>query len=83
MTDRKKLIKGIQECDLNGGRIGNCPYKDILLLLPERELLRKTLIRAIERAKAQSAEYGLADIIVPFKEADLILSILKEDDPDV
>lgn len=37
MTDREKVTKGIQECDLNGGLIGNCPYKGILLLLKEQE----------------------------------------------
>lgn len=37
MPDRESVIKGIQECDLNGGRIGNCPYKGILLLLKEQE----------------------------------------------
>lgn len=37
MSDREKVIKGIQECDLNGGLIGNCPYKGILLLLKEQE----------------------------------------------
>ena len=35
--DREKVIKGIQECDLNGGRAENCPYKDILFLLKEQE----------------------------------------------
>ena len=37
MLDREIVIKGIQECDLNGGLIGNCPYKDILALLKEQE----------------------------------------------
>jgi len=37
MIEREKLIKGIQECNLNGGLIGNCPYKGILLLLKEQE----------------------------------------------
>ncbi len=37
MIDREKVIKGIQECDLNGGLIGNCPYKGILALLKEQE----------------------------------------------
>lgn len=37
MQDREDIIKGIQECDLNGGLIGNCPYKGILLLLKEQE----------------------------------------------
>ena len=37
MSDREKVIKGIQECDLNGGLIGNCPYKGILALLKEQE----------------------------------------------
>ena len=35
--DMEKFIKGIQECDLNGGLIGNCPYKGILALLKEQE----------------------------------------------
>lgn len=34
---REKIIKGIKECDLNGGLIGNCPYKGILDLLKEQE----------------------------------------------
>lgn len=37
MIDREKVIKGIQECDLNGGLIGNCPYKGILAMLKEQE----------------------------------------------
>ena len=41
MADREKIIKGIQECDLNGGLIGNCPYKGILLLLKEQEAKAK------------------------------------------
>lgn len=41
MTDREKVIKGIQECDLNGGLIGNCPYKDILFLLKEQEAVAR------------------------------------------
>lgn len=40
VLDMEKLIKGIQECDLNGGRIGNCPYKDIFILMKE-ELRRE------------------------------------------
>lgn len=43
MADREKFIKGIQECDLNGGLIGNCPYKGILLLLKEREAVEPTI----------------------------------------
>ena len=35
--DSKKVIKGIEECDLNGGLIGNCPYKGILALLKEQK----------------------------------------------
>jgi len=35
--DRERVINGIQECDLNGGLIGNCPYKGILALLKEQE----------------------------------------------
>ena len=37
MIDREKVIEGIQECDLNGGLIGNCPYKDILSMLKEQD----------------------------------------------
>ena len=37
MLDREKIIKGIEECNLNGGLIGNCPYKGILTLLKEQE----------------------------------------------
>ena len=37
MPDREKIIQGIQECDLNGGMIGNCPYKGIIALLKEQE----------------------------------------------
>lgn len=40
VNDREKIIKGIQECDLNGGLIGNCPYKGILMLLKEQEAVR-------------------------------------------
>lgn len=36
MSDMENVIKGIQECDLNGGLIGNCPYKGILDLLKEQ-----------------------------------------------
>ena len=35
--DRENIIKGIQECDLNGGLIGNCPYKGILDILKEQK----------------------------------------------
>ena len=37
LMDIEKIIKGIQECDLNGGLIGNCPYKGILAMLKEQE----------------------------------------------
>lgn len=37
MFDKDRLIKGIEECNLNGGLLGNCPYKDILILLKHRE----------------------------------------------
>lgn len=30
-------IKGIQTCNLNGGVIGNCPYKQVLDLLEKQE----------------------------------------------
>ena len=35
--NRDELIKGIQECNLNGGLNGNCPYKGILVILKEQE----------------------------------------------
>jgi len=41
--DRENIIKGIQECDLNGGLIGNCPYKGILALLKEQEPIKPTI----------------------------------------
>lgn len=37
LMEMENLIKGIQECDLNGGLIGNCPYKGILVMLKEQE----------------------------------------------
>ena len=39
---------------------------------------REKIINAIEKAKKQSEEYALDRIIVPFKEADMILALLKE-----
>lgn len=42
---------------------------------------RDKIINAIEKAKKQSNEYALDRIIVPFKEADMILAILKEREP--
>lgn len=42
--DREKVIKGIQECDLNGGLIGNCPYKGILAMLKEQEAVRPVMV---------------------------------------
>ena len=48
MPDMEKAIKGIQECDLNGGLIGNCPYKDILFLLKEQDDMGKELTDAVE-----------------------------------
>ncbi len=47
MPDREKVIKGIQECDLNGGLIGNCPYKEIVLLLKEQEAMLKKACECI------------------------------------
>ena len=43
MPDREKIVKGIQECDLNGGLIGNCPYKGILDLLKEQEAVEPVI----------------------------------------
>ena len=49
MPDREKVIKGLQECDLNGGMVGNCPYKDaIFALLKEQEDLGTELTNAVE-----------------------------------
>ena len=39
---------------------------------------REKVINAIERAKKQSEEYALDRIVVPFKETDMILALLKE-----
>lgn len=39
---------------------------------------REKIINAIEKAKKQSEEYAQDKIIVPFKEADMIISLLKE-----
>ena len=39
---------------------------------------RQKIINAIEKAKKQSEEYAQDCIIVPFKEADMILALLKE-----
>ena len=50
VPDREKVIKGIQECDLNGGLIGNCPYKGILALLKEQEAVIPKRMHNNERA---------------------------------
>ena len=42
------------------------------------EMDREKIINAIEKAKKQSEEYAQDRIIVPFKEADIILALLKE-----
>jgi len=39
---------------------------------------REKIISAIERAKTQSKKNALDSIIVPFKEADMIIALLKE-----
>lgn len=58
MDDREMLIKGIQECDLNGGLIGNCPYKGILALLKEQpEIVRCKYCKWFER-KSKDSKYG-------------------------
>jgi len=44
---------------------------------------REKIIRAIEKAKKQSEEYAQDRIIVPFKEADMILSLLKEQEEQI
>ena len=42
---------------------------------------REKIISAIEKAKKQSEEYALDRIIVPFKETDMILTLLKKQEP--
>ena len=42
---------------------------------------REKLVIAIERAKEQSEEYGLDHILVDFKAVDMILELLKEQEP--
>ena len=69
--DRDKVIKGIQECDLNGGLIGNCPYKGILALLKEQEETIKNL------------EQEIRDKNIRLKErAEQVYSMLKEQDEE-
>ena len=51
--DMENAIKGLQECDLNGGMVGNCPYKDaILSLLKEQgkeiEFLKEMQLRTVK-----------------------------------
>ena len=41
---------------------------------------REKIINAIEKAKKQSEGYAQDRIIVPFKEADMIIALLKEQD---
>jgi len=43
---------------------------------------REKIVNAIEKAKKQSEQYALDCIIVPFKEADIILALLKEQEPE-
>ena len=42
---------------------------------------REKIVNAIEKAKKQSEEYAQDRIIVPFKETDIILAMLKEKEP--
>lgn len=42
---------------------------------------REKLVIAIERAKEQSEEYGLDRILIDFKAVDMILELLKEQEP--
>lgn len=44
---------------------------------------RQKIINAIEKAKKQSEEYALDRIVVPFKEADMILALLKEQEAEL
>ena len=43
---------------------------------------REKIINAIEKAKKQSEDYAQDTIIVPFKEADMILALPKEQKVD-
>lgn len=44
---------------------------------------REKIINAIEKAKKQSEGYAQDRIIVPFKEADMIISLLKEQEEKI
>ena len=44
---------------------------------------REKIINSIEKAKKQSEEYAQDRIIVPFKEADMIIALLKEQEAKV
>ncbi len=43
---------------------------------------REKVIKALERAKAQSEEYAQDHIVVPFKELDMILALLREQEKE-
>lgn len=42
---------------------------------------REKIVNAIKKAKKRSEEYAQDRIIVPFKETDIILALLKEKEP--
>lgn len=44
---------------------------------------REKIISAIEKAKKQSEEYAQEYILVPFKEADMIIALLKEQKAEI
>jgi len=52
MIHSEELVKGIQDCDLNGGKIGNCPYKEIIELLKAQEKEIESLKEIIKNADA-------------------------------
>lgn len=60
-------------------------YLYVLVRIDEQAVKRVTdkgkIINALELAKKQSEENGLDRIIVPFKETDMILALLKEQEP--
>ena len=47
------------------------------MIMPDKD----KVISAIEKAKEQSEKYGLDRILVDFKAADMILKLLKEQEP--
>lgn len=44
---------------------------------------REKIINALEKAKKQSEEFAQDIIIVPFKETDMIIALLKEQEAEI